>query len=103
MQIAITGRGVAVTDAISDHTTQRFTHALNQHATHVRGVQVLLKDLNGPKGGVDKTCEAVVAIDGISDVIIKKQGADLYNAISEAADGAKVAVGRAVSKLKEHR
>jgi len=103
MQIDIQTLKIDHSDAIEQFVRERFTAALNQHDRHVRSVSVVLKDVNGPRGGVDKECDARVELHGSDPVLIKKHDADLYAAITQAADGAKNSVGRAVDKLKEHR
>ncbi len=103
MQIEVLGRHVELTDALAQHAQERFTYALNQYDRHVEQVKVRLKDVNGPKGGVCKVCDADIKVRGIPEVVVSKQDADLYLAISAAADTAKVAVGRGLSKLKDHR
>jgi putative sigma-54 modulation protein len=103
MQIEVHGRKLEVTDAIATHAHERFMYALNQYDQHVDHVKVILKDVNGPKGGVCMVCDADIKVKGIADVVVSKQDADLYLAISSAADTAKVAVGRGLSKLKDHR
>lgn len=103
MQIEVVGRKVQVTDAIATHAHERFLHALNQYEDHVEHVTIRLKDVNGPKGGGDKVCDADIRVRGISDVVVSKLDADLYVAITAAADTAKVAVGRGLGKLKNHR
>lgn len=102
MNIEVIARNVDMTDAIAQHATDRFTHALNQYEHRVGNVTVRLKDVNGPKGGVAKVCDAEIKLQGMPDVVVSKTDADLYLAITTAADTAKVAVGRGLSKLKDH-
>ncbi len=89
-----------LTEGIRTHTHDRLFAALDQHAG--RGVQVAVKlrDLNGPRGGVDKSCEARVRIGGIDDITVTKTSDDLYRAISETAEAVKRAAGRAVNRTK---
>lgn len=102
MNIEVLARNVDLTDALAKHAQDRFTYALNQYDHRVGQVTVRLKDVNGPKGGVSKVCDAEIKLQGLPDLMVSKQDADLYLAITAAADTAKVAVGRALSKLKDH-
>ncbi len=104
MDLTIRHDGLEMTEAIERHVRDRMTAALNQHETHVRSVDVTLRDENGPRGGVDKTCLVHVNLATQHEpVIIKKHHKDLYLAVTEAADAVKSTVGRLVSKAKEHR
>lgn len=104
MDLTIRHDGLEMTEAIEHHVRERLTAALDQHETHVRGVVVTLRDENGPKGGVDKSCLVQVDLAVQHDpVIVKKQHEDLYLAVTEAADAVKRTVGKVVGKVKEHR
>jgi len=92
-----------LTEAIIDHARERFIAALNQHATRVMVVEVKLGDVNGPRGGRDKTCDVIVRLFPSATVIVKEQGDDLYTTISQAADRVKNSVGRKIDRMKENR
>ena len=77
------------------------TAALDQHQSCVGRVEVKLKDINGPRGGVDKMCDVVVNLLPRGEVRVSKSDLDLYAAISFAADAVKNATGREVDKRKQ--
>ncbi len=104
MNLTIRHDGLEMTKAIDLHVRDRLSAALNQHHDHVRAVAITVRDENGPKGGVDKSCQVQVDLDFHSDpVIVKKLHEDLYLAITDAADAVKRTVGRLVGKSKKHR
>jgi ribosomal subunit interface protein len=100
MDFDIQGIDIQVTEAIDAHVRARLTAALNQHQSHVARVEVKLKDVNGPRGGVDKVCDVVVKISPRGEVRVSKSDSDLYSAVSIAADAAKNAAGRELGKRK---
>ena len=103
MNIQLTGLNIPVTDAITQHVRDRIAAALDQHAGRVHGVQVTLKDLNGPRGGRDMLCAVRVRLQGGVVLAVKRHGHDLYANISLVADKLKNAAGRRLARLKRHR
>lgn len=98
MNIEIVTRKLQLTDAIARHATERFEYALNQYADRVGPVRVTLKDVNGPRGGEDAVCDVEITLPGLPSVHISKQAADVYAAVTAAADAAKHNVGKALDK-----
>jgi ribosome hibernation promoting factor len=104
MDLIIQHDGFEMSDAIDLHVRDRLAAALDQHQSHVRSVAVTVRDENGPKGGVDKSCLLQVDLDIQREpVIIKKLHENMYLAITEASDAVKRTVGRLVGKAKGHR
>ncbi len=104
MDLTIRNDGFEMSEAIDTHVRERVSAALDQHSSHVRSVAVTVRDENGPKGGVDKSCLLQVDLDFRHEpVIIKKLHEDIYLAVTEAADAVKRTVGRLVNRLKDHR
>ncbi len=104
MDLTIRHDGFEMTEAIDLHVRDRLAAALNQHEGHVSAVAITVRDENGPKGGVDKSCQVQVDLDFHREpVLVKKLHENMYLAVTEAADAVKRTVGRLVGKAKEHR
>jgi ribosome-associated translation inhibitor RaiA len=86
---------------LATHAQTRFEAALNQHDNWVTNVIVRLEDVNGPKGGVDKRCQATINLRAGASVVLEDISPDVYSAINTVADRAKQAVGRKVAKIRE--
>lgn len=83
---------------------RRLEFALGRFAGRVRSLRVRLTDLNGPRGGRDKTCVVSVRLDRPRLVIvIEDTDADERVAISRAAERAARAVARAVRTTSDWR
>lgn len=103
MQLTISSRHTDLTQSIKEHIRQRLTAALDQHATRVRRVSVVLEDANGPRGGEDQVCRVAVELNNGKTFHHKRKGMDLYANISLIADKVKRQVGRKLARQKERR
>lgn len=94
---------VAGTDseALIAHAHARLNAALNQHANHIFEVTVRFRDINGPRGGVDKHCLAVIRLrSGRQPVVVEETGEDAYHVVSHLATRVKQSVGRVLGKQR---
>lgn len=101
MRTAIEVRNPDLTDELREHVEHRLAFALSQFPEHIRGVVVVLSDINGPKGGMDKRCSLRVRLNGRSDIVIEETEADFTVAVDRAADRAKRTVARRLRRLRD--
>lgn len=88
----------------SELLRKRLEFALGRFSSHVRTLSVRLKDLNGPRGGLDKHCQIVVGLGRPRRVIVVEDvDSELETAISRAAARAARAVSRAVQSAADRR
>ena len=88
MKIGIQCKGFSLTSAIAGQVHKRLQRLLGQGIRRMRRVDIILSELNGPGGSVDKRCLIKVSIDGLLPVVIDDIQSDLYIAIDRAADRA---------------
>lgn len=103
MQLTISSRGQALTESIREHIQARLTAALDQHATRVKHVEVVLNDENGPRGGIDQVCRVSVRLNNGNTLHHTRRGLDLYANVSHLADTVKRRVGRELGRLRSKR
>jgi putative sigma-54 modulation protein len=103
MQLHIQAANFSLTESITAHTEGHLAHALDQYARRIDRVVVMLRDLNGLKGGLDKEVDITIRTHRGGIVVIKEIQSDLYLAISHAADRVKTAVGRLTGRRLERR
>lgn len=72
---------------------------LGKFARAVERVSVRIRDVNGPRGGVDKACVIKVVLTGLPSVVVEEQHASLQAAM----DGALQRTGRTVRRSLERR
>jgi ribosome-associated translation inhibitor RaiA len=103
MRIEIRHRGVKVTDELRNNLEQQLRRALGRFDRHIEFVGVYLRDVNGPRGGVDHRCRIVIELPRRARVIVTGTDADLRTVISEAAGRAEFAVKRHLKRRLARR
>ncbi len=98
MNLEIRGVDLEPTAAIREHVSRRLAFALSRFSGRLKEVEVRLRDVNGPKGGLDKVCRIKATCHGLPTLVVEAIGADLYGAIDGAADRAGRALGRALRR-----
>jgi hypothetical protein len=73
---------------------------LEKFGGSIERVSVRVKDVNGPRGGVDKVCRIKVVLSNLPSVVFEAQDASLDVAVSSALAGAERAVRRSVDRRR---
>lgn len=94
MQVQIRGRRIDLTAALRGHVERRLQFALSRFGDRIGRVAVQLADINGPRGGDDKSCRINVSVRPSKTVFVEAVKADLCAAIDQAAERAGRSVGR---------
>lgn len=98
MQIEICGREIKVSERLHDHIERRVHFALERFAERIRKVRVQVRDLNGPRGGVDKSCQLVISLVPASTVVLETRGSNIYAAIDCLAGRAATSIVRRIKR-----
>jgi len=101
MQIEICGREVKVGERLREYIEQRARFALERLARPIRKIRVQLRDLNGPRGGVDKSCQVRIALAPATTLVVEHRSASAYAAIDSALDKAAISVVRRIERKQE--
>ncbi len=110
MRVEIRRRRLEMSDGLRDHIDQQLRAGVGRFEGQVAWVWVYLRDVNGPRGGVDKRCRIVVHFArGGGRAVASGVGTDPYAAVTQAADRVARIVKRRVqrpiarrSRLHEH-
>lgn len=81
------------------HIERKLQFALARFSGHVAKVMVLLRDVNGPRGGVDKSCRILAKVRGCGVVVADVVDTTWHAAVDRAADR----IGRTVARGLERR
>ena len=71
---------------------------LGRFARAVQRVTVRVRDVNGPRGGVDKLCSIKVVLTGLPSVVVEQKHAALQAALDAALRRTEAAVRRSVKR-----
>jgi len=102
MQIQINAGDVQHSDAIDERIEKEVRTALELFADQVTRVEVHLRNLNGPKHGVDKRCVLEARLAGFDPLAVEADADDLYQAVHLAAGKLERAVKHRIERRKEH-
>lgn len=89
MNLTIQGVKLDVSPAMAEHAEKRLSAALRQHQKHIREVELILRDENGPRGGVDQRCQVRVLFNNGKTLVQERRDTDVYVNISLIADAVK--------------
>lgn len=98
MNVHIQTQGFSLTPAISARVRDRLHKTMERYVDDIMSIDVFLKDLNGPKGGEDKTAVIRVRIRHLAPIAVTTTRSDLYKAIDESARRARRSVRRIVRR-----
>jgi putative sigma-54 modulation protein len=101
VQIHVRSKQVEMDEAVRIHIEHRLEQSLGRHAARIRRVSALIVDVNGPRGGEDKVCRLEIRLLPTGSLFVEDTDADLYAAVSRAAERAARAVTRAVERTRE--
>ena len=100
MNIAIRTQGFELTRAINEFTCSQLESALRSYADMLISVDVFMKDINGPKGGVDKQVLVRTRLRSGQVIAIECTRANLYSAIAATTRRCRRSVRRSLRKLR---
>ena len=104
MRLHIRARNVELTEVLKHYVKRRLHFALGRFGRTIRQVTIRLSDVNGPRGGCDKTCHVEIRLtSGDSSIIVRETQSDVYAAINGAMERAGRAVDRQLLWEREVR
>lgn len=71
---------------------------LSRYSDVIKSISITVKDLNGPRGGVDKECQVVVKLRKMQDVVTTARDVSLSKAVAASINRASRSVGRTVER-----
>jgi hypothetical protein len=92
--------GIRLSEEKRMRIRQELGKKLGKFASAIQRVSVRVKDVNGPRGGIDQLCRIKVVLSNLPSVVFEKQDASLDAAIEGALDGAERAVGRSLQRRR---
>lgn len=100
MNISTRTQGFELTRAINGFACSQLESALRSYSDMVISVDVFMKDINGPKGGVDKQVVIRTRLRTGQVITIECKRANLYSAIAATTLRTKRSVRRGLKKQR---
>ena len=98
MNITTRAQDFEMSSAIDEFARDQLRMALQPFSTDVLAVDVFMKDMNGPKGGVDKLALIRVRLTNRQVIALETEHENLYAAIKKGSKRTKRAVRRQLRK-----
>lgn len=103
MKTDITAKGLDLTPSMKQYIARRLGFALGARAQQIQRVKVSLTDVNGPKGGVDKSCKIVIQVAGMNDIVVTESKENWQSAIDRSAAKASQSLARRLGRQNFRR
>lgn len=100
MHAAIRAQGFELSAAIGAFVHREIASAMAPFSEEIISVAVFLKDINGPKGGIDKQVVLRIRLRDGRQVALHTERDDLYAAIRVSARRARRAVRRSLARSR---
>ncbi|MEM6273727.1 MAG: HPF/RaiA family ribosome-associated protein [Myxococcota bacterium] len=101
MEIRVRTQDYPLTRALRDTIRDSVMSALGRHQPEIAYVAVLLRDLNGPRGGIDQRCDIrVVFAQGGPPLTVHDVATDAYVALHRASHKARTATRRHLGRTR---
>lgn len=97
-QFRISGHGLTSDSELIAFSRKRFGAMLDRFSGIIRGIEVRLRDLNGPKGGADQECSIAVDINGKPTVVSTATHENSFGAVSLAVQRVRKQVERVMKR-----
>ena len=92
--------GLSLDDLDREFIRRRLGEKLARHARSIERVSVRLRDINGPRGGIDGLCRIKVVLSGLQSTIVEKQAEALRPAINLSIASAERAVRKTLQRQR---
>lgn len=102
MQLQIHRQNIRLDQGQLEEIERRMMFALDQFDSWVVDAAVYVEDVNGNKGGIDKSCRVLVNLRSGKTIKVEDIDAELMAAVARAADRLSNVVGREIERKRSH-
>ncbi|MCS7470066.1 hypothetical protein NZK35_25765 [Stieleria sp. ICT_E10.1] len=78
-------------------------NAVERFGSRVRSVNISLRDINGPKGGVDKQCRCVVHLKRMSPIVIDDSDESYRSLVNRVAERVAYRLNQKIDRVQKGR
>ncbi|QQR81914.1 MAG: HPF/RaiA family ribosome-associated protein [Deltaproteobacteria bacterium] len=98
MKILMRGKRIHLTEEVKESIHRRIYFSVGRFATWIRDIKIMLTDMNGPRGGVDKSCQVNIRLKPYGEVYMEDQSEDLQTVIYQIFDRLNRALDRKIKR-----
>jgi ribosome-associated translation inhibitor RaiA len=99
-RIAVRSPAAPLSPELRSTAENRVRRAVQRFARRIRQISIWLDDVNGPRGGIDRTCRIQVHLIPAGVATVEARGPSVYAAVALAADRVKNAVNRTLKRRR---
>lgn len=96
----IRASGVALSDDEREYMRRKLGRKLGKYGSAMERVTVRVRDVNGPRGGVDIACRIKVVLSGLPSAVFEARGATAEAAFDSALAGVERVVRRSIRQRR---
>ena len=101
MKLSIVDRDKCLQARTRQLARRRLFFALSRFDSKIDEVTLTVRDLNGPKGGIDKRCQLRIKLRYGDDVILTNLESNVEACVSRLADRAGRTIARRISRFQD--
>ena len=101
MIISTSSHNIQLTNGVDECVRQSLDAALKHVSHDIISIDVFMQDINGPKGGVDKTVKIRIDLRNRQQVVIESTHQNLVAAIRRGSKRARRAVNRRLGRTNQ--
>lgn len=103
MNIEVRKHCVELPKSFAENICRHIAADLERFHRLIRRVSVRIEDLNGPRGGEDKSCRIQVHLKRAASVVVEDRGSSLFAVAGRAIARVDMAMSRAVDRMRGSR
>ncbi len=103
MNIEVKQHHIELRDSVRDNIHRHIEAVLDRFEHMIRRVSVHVADINGPRGGEDKSCCIQVHLKCAPSVVVEDRGAGLLAVVGRAVARVDMAMSRAAERVRGRR
>ena len=101
MRLFITSRGMLLTKELRSYIERRFHFASDRFANQLGDVTIVVRDVNGPRGGMDKECMIRVDSPKVGRLVVEERSEGVMTAIFGAVQRFSETVKRRIGRRRQ--
>ena len=101
MNIQVNFRNIKKGSTAIKQVRERLSLAFARTQDAIQSVSIIISDVNGPKGGVDKLCRILIKSDHLPDIVITESQSNIGSAINRCISRARQSLSRNLKRNKQ--